>query len=66
MNAAKTTARGERWLELVTADGRLGWIKQQHTVPARKPGSPGRWRDVKDDGAGKRDRDRKVVRPRPR
>ncbi len=66
VNAAKTTARGERWLELVTADGRLGWIKQQHTVPARKPGSPGRWRDVKDDGASKRDRDRKVVRPRPR
>ena len=66
VKAAKTTARGERWVKVVTADGRLGWIKQLQTVPARKPGSPARWSDARDDGGGKRDSDRKQVRPRPR
>jgi hypothetical protein len=66
VRAVKTTARGQHWIEVVTADGRLGWIKQQHSVPARSPGSPGRWRDVRDDGGSKREHDRRPVRPRPR
>jgi hypothetical protein len=66
VKAAKSTARGERWVKVATADGRLGWIKQLQTVPARKPGSPARWSDAKDEGGAKRDSDRKQVRPRPR
>ncbi|MEA2025954.1 MAG: transglycosylase SLT domain-containing protein [Chloroflexota bacterium] len=65
VKAVKVTRKGERWIEVVTADGRLGWLKQSRTVPARKPASPGRWSDVKDDGAKKRRSDRKQVRPRP-
>jgi hypothetical protein len=66
VKAAKSTARGERWVKVATADVRIGWIKQLQTVPARKPGSPARWNGATDDGGGKRDRDRKQVRPRPR
>ena len=63
VRASRRTADGIRWVRVVTADGRLGWLKQSRTVPAHKPASPARWRDVKDDGtrAG-----RQQVRPRPR
>lgn len=63
---SKSTPRGVRWVEVVTADGRLGWLKQLRTVPARKPGSPGRWKDVDDRGRKAWRTDRKDVRPRPR
>ena len=63
VRASKRTADGIRWVRVVTTDGRLGWLNQSRTVPAHKPASPARWRDVKDDGtrAG-----RQQVRPRPR
>lgn len=63
VQASKQTAAGVRWIGVVTADGRLGWLKQSRTVPARKPKTPSRWRDVKDRGASV---DRQQVRPRPR
>jgi hypothetical protein len=63
VQASGKTAGGIRWIRVVTADGRLGWLKQSRTVPAHRPASPGRWRDVKDEGAPV---DRRHVRPRPR
>jgi hypothetical protein len=60
---SKQTAAGIRWIGVVTADGRLGWLKQSRTVPAHKPKTPSRWRDVRDRGASV---DRQQVRPRPR
>ena len=60
------TAKGERWIRVITADGRLGWLKQLRTVPARVPSSPRRWRDVKDRGGKVVRSDRRMVRPRPR
>ena len=49
----------------ITADGRLGWLRQLTTMPARKPSSARRWGDVSDRGGRDRD-DRSRVRPRPR
>ncbi len=66
VKAVKTTPRGEVWVKVVTADGRLGWMKQRSTLPSAKPRSPARWADVKDRGGSERKRDRKGVRPRPR
>jgi hypothetical protein len=66
VHAAKATNRGERWVQVVTLDGRLGWVKQKRTVPAHKPASPQRWKDIKDRGAKARLSNRKQVRPRPR
>ncbi len=66
VQAAKTTTRGERWLGVVTADGRAGWLRQVRTVPAHAPKSPKRWRDVGDTGEAGARRDRKLARPRPR
>ena len=63
VRATTRTEDGERWIAVVTADGRLGWLKQLRTVPAHKPANPKRWSDVKDRG---RAVDRKQVRPRPR
>lgn len=61
--AGKKTGPGIRWIQVVTADGRLGWLKQKRTVPAHKPATPSRWSDVKDRGDSV---DRAQVRPRPR
>jgi len=66
VKAARTTGRGERWIRVVTADGRLGWLKQLRTVPAKRPASPRRWADVDDEGRAALRRDRSRVRPRPR
>ena len=63
VRATRQTADGVRWMRVVTADGRLGWLKQSRTVPAAKPSSPKRWNDVRDEGASL---DRKQVRPKPR
>jgi hypothetical protein len=57
-----TPRQGERWVMVVTADGRAGWLKQLRTVPAHEPAKPGRWKDVRDRGAAV---DRRPVRPRP-
>ncbi len=54
---------GVRWVQVLTADGRLGWLRQARTVPARKPAVPARWQDVLDRGAPV---GRNQVRPRPR
>jgi hypothetical protein len=66
VRAVATTASGHRWVRVLTADGRLGWLKQTTTVPAHRPAQPARWRDVRDDGGTKRRDDRRMVRPRPR
>ena len=63
VRASKRTAAGIRWVQVVTADGRLGWLKQQRTVPTHKPKTPSRWKDVTDEGESV---DRRQVRPRPR
>jgi hypothetical protein len=63
VRAARKTPDGVRWIGVVTADGRLGWLKQSRTVPAAKPSSPKRWNDIRDEGASL---DRKQVRPKPR
>ena len=34
---SRTHRQGERWIRVVTADGRLGWLKQLRTVPAHRP-----------------------------
>lgn len=57
---------GLRWLRVVTADGRLGWVRQRHTVPARLPARPQRWRDADDRGREQGRSDRRMVRLRPR
>jgi hypothetical protein len=59
----KRTADGTRWVRVVTADGRLGWLLQSLTLPAARPSSPKRWNDAKDEGASL---DRRQVRPKPR
>jgi hypothetical protein len=63
VRATRTTKRGTPWARVVTADGRLGWLKLLRTVPAPRPKSPSRWSDVKDRG---KPADRSFVRPRPR
>jgi hypothetical protein len=61
-----SAARDVRWLQVQTADGRLGWLKQQHTVPARRPASAARFGKAGDKGSATSRRDRTHVRPRPR
>ena len=63
VSASTKTAAGIRWVQVVTADGRLGWLKQSRTVPTHRPKTPSRWKDVKDRGEVA---DRRQVRPRPR
>jgi hypothetical protein len=63
VKAVTTTPDGARWIRVVTADGRLGWLRSLSTVPAHRPPSAKRWKDVKDEG---RRIDRRYVRPRAR
>lgn len=63
VRASRRLPSGERWIQVLTADGRMGWLKQLGTVPAHAPAKPKRWRDVADRGSPP---DRRVVRPRPR
>jgi hypothetical protein len=63
VRASRRLGSGERWIQVLTADGRLGWLKQLRTVPAHAPAKPKRWRDVVDRGTSL---DRQAVRPRPR
>ena len=37
VRSVRTTGAGHRWIRVVTADGRLGWLKHLRAVPARKP-----------------------------
>jgi hypothetical protein len=62
---ARAARTGMIWLRVVTADGRLGWLRQLRTMPARSPDRARRWRDVRERGGGSVD-DRSQVRPRPR
>jgi hypothetical protein len=57
---------GHRWLRVVTADGRLGWLRQTATVPARRPAKAARWKDVVFTGPSGWRTDRRLVSPRPR
>ncbi|MFV2062145.1 MAG: hypothetical protein ACC726_01370 [Chloroflexota bacterium] len=68
LKVRRSTAKrkGIRWVQVVTADGRLGWLRQQSTVPARRPSSARRFDDVEDRGRTSERRDRRLVRPRPR
>jgi hypothetical protein len=66
VHATKTTRRGHRWIRVVTADGRLGWLKQLRTVPARKPDKARRWADVDDRGGRRYQSGRWAVRPEPK
>lgn len=67
VRASKRARNGDRWIGVVTADGRLGWLKQLSTVPARRPGRPARWTDVRVRHSATPVRsDRVLVRPRPR
>jgi hypothetical protein len=63
---ARVASTGTRWLRVLTADGRLGWLRQLRTVPARRPARAGRWDGVRDRGTRGRGQDRSLVRPRPR
>ena len=65
VHSARAKPNGVRWLHVVTADGRLGWLKRSNTVPAHRPTTPARWRDIDDRGGASRS-DRRMVRPRPR
>jgi hypothetical protein len=62
VRASKTT-KDVHWIKVLTADGRLGWLKQLRTVPAHRPTAARRWSDVSDRGVAL---DRDQVRPRPR
>ena len=62
VRASRLTPAGERWVAVVTIDGRLGWLRQSRTLPTEAPARPARWRDVTDRG---RPADRTGVRPRP-
>jgi hypothetical protein len=66
VHAVSTTRRGQRWIAVVTADGRLGWLRQLLTVPARQPARPGRYNDIRDKGDPTVRTDRTQARPRPR
>jgi hypothetical protein len=66
VRATKTTRNGVRWIGVVTADGRLGWLKHLRTVPAHRPASPARWKDTEDRGPRPMRQGRDQVRPRPR
>jgi N-acetyltransferase len=55
---------GVIWLRVVTRDGRLGWLRQILTMPARAPDRRRLWRDIKQRTDGPRD-DRRHIRPRP-
>jgi hypothetical protein len=61
----RTIRTGTPWLRVVTADGRLGWLRQATTMPARTPERARRWRDVRHRD-GRERADRSHVRPRPR
>jgi hypothetical protein len=61
----RSARTGMIWLRIVTEDGRLGWLRQVRTMPARRPDGARRWRDVRQSADGPRD-DRSDVRPRPR
>lgn len=63
---AAASTRGVRWILVVTRDGRLGWLKQQQTVPARRPTEAAHFGDVDDRGRLPSHEDRSRVRPRPR
>jgi len=65
VHSARTKPNGVRWLQVVTANGRLGWLRQLNTVSAHRPTTPARWRDINDRGAAIPS-DRRMVRPRPR
>ena len=66
VRAVRKTRTGHRWIRVVTADGRLGWLMHLRTVPARKPPLKARWADVTDRGERPDRTDRKMVRPQPR
>jgi hypothetical protein len=68
VRATQAVPTGMIWLRVVTADGRLGWLRQATTMPARTPDAAGRWHDVTERGRRRRDgrHDRDHVRPRPR
>jgi hypothetical protein len=65
VRSVRSVGRGRRWVRVVTADGRAGWLPQARTVPAHRPALARRWRDI-DDRGRTRAPDRHQVRPRPR
>jgi hypothetical protein len=61
-----SVGRGQRWVRVVTFDGRVGWLPQVKTLPTHRPARARRWRDIRDSGPGSRSDDRRLARPRPR
>jgi len=45
-----STRGGGRWVRVVTWNGRLGWVNQSRTVPARAPARARQWSDVRTTG----------------
>ncbi len=63
----RTSGQGRvRWLQVVTRDGRLGWLPQARTLPAARPSGARAWQDVQQRGSREPASDRRGVRPRPR
>jgi hypothetical protein len=58
--------RGGRWMRVVTADGRTGWLPRTATLPAHRPERPRRWHDVRYRGPSGDVADRRHARPVPR
>ena len=61
-----TKGNGVHWIAVVTRDGRLGWLPQTATLPAERPSSAVRWRDIRARGHHAAPADRELARPRPR
>ncbi len=67
VHAVKRSRNGAFWVQVVTADGRLGWLRQTGTVPTRRPARPSRWADINKRSMTRTGRsDRALVHPRPR
>jgi hypothetical protein len=66
VHRVEQSSHGNRWIEVVTRDGRLGWLPQLRTLPGERPSQARFWRDIREHGGSGGSSDRRPVRPRPR